>query len=100
MNIAKLLGPGVHPTFVSGASAPQMYHPRVGRVTRVYLSASDRASYEQGWHDYPVSPHHSDPKLDTAIGPYWDGFFDHEQEQQDRDDAKAERHAERMERGL
>jgi hypothetical protein len=98
MNIAKLLGPNCHPAFVSGASAPQMYHPRVGRVTRVYLSASDRSLYEVGHGMFPGTPHHSDPMWDHQHSPFWDGYHDAEQEQQDRDDAKAERHAERMDR--
>jgi hypothetical protein len=98
MNIAKLLGNNVHPTFVSGASAPQMYHPRVGRVTRVYLSVSDRAEYETGHSLFPGTPHQSDPRWDQQHSPFWDGYHDAEQEQQDRDDAKAERHAERMSR--
>lgn len=93
MNIAKLLGPNVHPAFVSAASAPQFFHPRVGRVTRVFLSAGDREAYETGHGTYPGTP-----DMSRMGGPYGSGWYDAEQEQQDRDEAKAEAHADRMER--
>jgi hypothetical protein len=71
MNIAKLLGPNVHPAFVSGAKTPQFFNARTGR-RRQFLSQSDADAYDAGYASFQ---HFSDPPpLDR--GPFGDGWFD------------------------
>lgn len=72
--------------FRASIAPPTFYRARYGRC-RQYLSASDAALYDTGWSSWPEMPEGSL----TAGGPAFDGYFDREDHEADKEDARRER---------
>lgn len=67
-------------------AVPELFHARTG-WKRGFLSAKDADQYDAGYAQWPAPM----PHVIALSTPYSTGWFDHEHDQQARDDARRER---------